>query len=32
MPENEPVIEMQDYLQRNNRVETPNWLKKYRYL
>jgi len=30
MPENEPVIEMQDYLQRNNRVETPNWLKKYR--
>lgn len=29
MPENEPVIEMQDYLLRNNRVDIPDWLKNY---
>jgi hypothetical protein len=30
MAEREPVIEMQDYLQQNNRVETQDWLKHYK--
>jgi hypothetical protein len=30
MPENEPVIEMQDYLLRNNKAETPAWLKNFK--
>lgn len=30
MSENETIIEMQNYLYRNNKVETPEWLKQYR--
>lgn len=30
MAEHEPKIEMQDYLQQNNRVEPPDWLKNYK--